>query len=108
MVTPEQALAIKPFGLDMKVLRPTEGTSGAIAVIMASDKPGEGLPDYVNFSQETTGVRARPGACQADRTATLTRRLNSSASRPASGRTARPFGGLRSIAPAASTGGPAP
>ena len=52
VVTPEQALLIKPFGLDMKVLLTTETTGGAISVIMAWHRPGEGPPDHVHFSQE--------------------------------------------------------
>ena len=51
---PEQALPIKPFGLDMKVLLTTEATGGAISVLMAWHKPGEGPPDHVHFSQEET------------------------------------------------------
>ena len=49
---PEQALAIKPFGLDMKVLLTCEATGGAISVIMAWDKPGEGPPDHLHFNQD--------------------------------------------------------
>lgn len=52
IVKPEQALPIKPFGLDMKVLLSTEATGGAISVLMACHKPGEGPPDHVHFSQE--------------------------------------------------------
>ena len=52
IVTPEQALPIKPFGLDMKVLLTTEVTGGAISVILAWHKPGEGPPDHVHFGQE--------------------------------------------------------
>ena len=52
IVTPEQALPIKPFGLDMKVLLTTEATGGALSVIMGWHKPGEGPPDHVHFSQE--------------------------------------------------------
>jgi len=48
----EEALAIKPFGLDMRVLLTTEATGGAISVLMADHKPGEGPPDHVHFSQE--------------------------------------------------------
>ena len=48
----EEALPIKPFGLDMKVLLTTEATGGAISVIMGWHKPGEGPPDHVHFSQE--------------------------------------------------------
>ena len=34
IVKPEQALSIKPFGLDLKVLLSTEATGGAISVLM--------------------------------------------------------------------------
>jgi quercetin dioxygenase-like cupin family protein len=52
VVTLEQALRITPFGLDMKVLLPTEATGGATSVIMAWHKRGEGPPDHVHFDQE--------------------------------------------------------
>jgi quercetin dioxygenase-like cupin family protein len=52
IVKPEQAQPIKPFGLEMRVLLTTEETGGAISVIMAWHKPGEGPPDHVHFSQE--------------------------------------------------------
>jgi len=52
IVRPEQALRIQPFGLDMKVLLTTEATGGAISVLMAWHKPGEGPPDHVHFDQE--------------------------------------------------------
>jgi len=52
IVRSEQALRIKPFGLDMRVLLTTEATGGAISVVMAWHKPGEGPPDHVHFSQE--------------------------------------------------------
>ena len=52
IVKPEQAQPLKPFGLEMKVLLGTEATGGAISVIMAWHKPGEGPPDHVHFSQE--------------------------------------------------------
>src|SRR5215813_6228300 len=48
----EQAQSIKAFGLDMKVLLTTEATGGAISVLMAWHKPGEGPPDHVHFNQE--------------------------------------------------------
>src|SRR5262245_63484145 len=52
IVKPEQALSIKPFGLDVKVLLSTEATGGAISVLMAWHKPGEGPGDHVHFTQE--------------------------------------------------------
>jgi mannose-6-phosphate isomerase-like protein (cupin superfamily) len=42
----------KPFGLDMKVLLSTEATGGAISVLMAWHKSGEGPGDHVHFDQE--------------------------------------------------------
>jgi len=52
IVTPEQALPVKPFGLDMKILLTTEATEGAVSVIICWHKPGEGPPDHVHFNQE--------------------------------------------------------
>jgi uncharacterized cupin superfamily protein len=52
IVARERALPIKPFGIDMKVLLTTEATGGALSVILAWHKPGEGPPDHVHFSQE--------------------------------------------------------
>jgi len=52
IVRPEQALRIKPFGLDVNVLLTTEATGGAISVLLAWHKPGEGPPDHVHFDQE--------------------------------------------------------
>jgi len=52
IVKPEQALPIKAFGLDTKVLLSTEATGGAISVLMGWHKPGEGPPDHVHLSQE--------------------------------------------------------
>jgi len=52
IVRPGQALRIKPFGLDMKVLLTTEATGGAMSVLMGWHKPGEGPPDHVHFVQE--------------------------------------------------------
>jgi quercetin dioxygenase-like cupin family protein len=48
----EQAQRLTPFGLEMKVLLTTEATGGAISVLMAWHKPGEGPPDHVHFTQE--------------------------------------------------------
>ncbi|WP_213955567.1 cupin domain-containing protein [Variovorax sp. dw_954] len=52
IVTPEEATAIKPFGLDMQVLLSSEDTGGTISVIMACHRPGEGPPDHLHFTQE--------------------------------------------------------
>ena len=52
IVTPKQALSIKPFGLEMDVLLTTEATGGATSVIVAWHKPGEGPPNHVHFKQE--------------------------------------------------------
>jgi quercetin dioxygenase-like cupin family protein len=52
IVTPEEATAIKPFGLDMQVLLSSEDTGGAISVIMACLMPGEGPPDHLHHTKE--------------------------------------------------------
>ena len=52
IVKPEQAVPVKAFGLDLTVLLTTEATDGAISVLIANHKPGEGPPDHVHFSQE--------------------------------------------------------
>ena len=45
----EQVPAIKPFNIDMKVLLTSEDTTGAMSVIMAWHKPGQGPPDHVHL-----------------------------------------------------------
>lgn len=52
VITPERTLAIKAFGLDIRILLSTEATGGATSVLMGWHKPGEGPPDHVHFSQE--------------------------------------------------------
>jgi quercetin dioxygenase-like cupin family protein len=52
IVKPEQALPIKAFGFDMKVLLTSEAAGGALSVIMGWLKPGEGPPDHVHSNQE--------------------------------------------------------
>jgi hypothetical protein len=44
VVTPKQALSIKPFGLDMAVLLTTEATGGATSVIVAWHKQAKARP----------------------------------------------------------------
>ena len=52
IVKPEQALAIRPFGLDLRVLLTSEATDGAVSVLIGRHKPGEGPPDHVHRKQE--------------------------------------------------------
>jgi quercetin dioxygenase-like cupin family protein len=52
VVTPEEGEAIRPFGLDMRVLLTTEQTGGALAAVYARHEPGEGPIDHVHSSQE--------------------------------------------------------
>jgi hypothetical protein len=59
IVKPEQALRIKPFDLDLKVLLSTEATGGAISVLMGWHKPGEGPPDHVHFSRKRCSSSSR-------------------------------------------------
>ncbi len=42
VVSPEHALPIRLFGLDMQVLLTTEGTGARFPVIMVCHQPGEG------------------------------------------------------------------
>lgn len=60
IVKPEQALSIKPFGLDVKVLLSTEATGGAISVLVGRIKPGEGPGGHVHFNQEDILHRLSP------------------------------------------------
>jgi mannose-6-phosphate isomerase-like protein (cupin superfamily) len=52
IVKPDQGLSIKPFGLDMEILLTTEASGGALSVLMAWHKPGEGPPDHLHFGHE--------------------------------------------------------
>jgi mannose-6-phosphate isomerase-like protein (cupin superfamily) len=52
IVKPEQALPLKAFGLDLKVLLATEATGGAISVLLGWHKPGEGPPDHCHFDRD--------------------------------------------------------
>jgi quercetin dioxygenase-like cupin family protein len=52
IVTPEQALPIRLFGMNAKVLLTTEATGGAISVVLGSIKPGDGPPEHVHFNQD--------------------------------------------------------
>jgi len=52
VVQRDQAPRIRPFGLDARILLSSEATGGAISVLMAWHKPGEGPPDHVHFNQE--------------------------------------------------------
>ncbi|MCI3205440.1 MULTISPECIES: cupin domain-containing protein [Pandoraea] len=52
IVTPEEAKAIKPFGLDMQILLSSEATAGKLSVIIACHKPGEGPPPHLHHSQD--------------------------------------------------------
>jgi hypothetical protein len=53
IVPPEQAPVIRAFGLNMKGLLSTEATGGAVAVLMAWHKPGEGPPPTTSISART-------------------------------------------------------
>jgi mannose-6-phosphate isomerase-like protein (cupin superfamily) len=52
IVTLDEAVAIKPFGLDMQVLLSTEATGGKLSVLLVSHQPGEGPPDHLHYSQD--------------------------------------------------------
>ncbi|GAB7524561.1 hypothetical protein PBS_35480 [Paraburkholderia sp. 2C] len=52
VVTAAEAIAIKPFGLDMQIMLTTEQGGGALSIILVSHRPGEGPPDHLHRSQE--------------------------------------------------------
>lgn len=52
IVTPQEAMEIKPFGLDMRVLLSSEDTGGLISVLMVFHQPGEGPPDHLHRMQD--------------------------------------------------------
>lgn len=48
----EQAEAIRPFGIDMRVLLDSEATGGAFSALVAEIKPGEGPPPHRHHDRE--------------------------------------------------------
>lgn len=48
----EQAEAIRPFGIDMRVLLDSEATGGALSAVVAEIKPGEGPPPHRHHDRE--------------------------------------------------------
>jgi mannose-6-phosphate isomerase-like protein (cupin superfamily) len=52
IVTPDEGEAIRPFGLDMRVMLTTEQTGGALAAVHARHEPGEGPIDPVHYAKE--------------------------------------------------------
>jgi quercetin dioxygenase-like cupin family protein len=52
IVTPDQALPIRLFDMDAKVLLTTEATGGTVSVVLGNLKPGDGPPDHVHFNQD--------------------------------------------------------
>ena len=47
-----QAEAIRPFGIDMRVLLASEATGGALSAVIAEIKPGEGPPPHRHHDRE--------------------------------------------------------
>lgn len=47
-----EAPALRAFGIDMRVLLSSDATGGAISVLRAWHKPGEGPPDHTHASQD--------------------------------------------------------
>jgi len=52
VVTPEQSMPLKIFGMDANVLLTTEATGGAVSVVLGHLAPGDGPPDHVHFKQD--------------------------------------------------------
>ena len=52
IVTEAAADAVRPFGLDMKVLLATEDTGGAFSAVVCVHQPGEGPPPHFHTEQD--------------------------------------------------------
>lgn len=52
VVTPEQSMPLKIFGMDANVLLTTEATGGAVSVVLGHLAPGDGPPDHVHLEQD--------------------------------------------------------
>jgi len=52
IVTPDEAEALRPFGIDMKVMMGAEHTGGTFSAIIAEIKPGEGPPPHLHQDRE--------------------------------------------------------
>lgn len=52
IIMPEEGQAIRPFGLDMRVMLTTEQTGGALAAVFARHEPGQGPINHVHYEQE--------------------------------------------------------
>ena len=52
IVTPEQAEAVRPFGIDMKIMLGSEHTGGSFSAVVAEVKPGEGPPPHLHRDRE--------------------------------------------------------
>ena|ERR1035438_3448242 len=52
IMRPEDAEAIRPFGIDMKVMMGGEHTAGTFSAIVGEIKPGEGPPPHLHRDRE--------------------------------------------------------
>jgi quercetin dioxygenase-like cupin family protein len=52
VVTPEQAMPLKIFGMDANLLLTTEATGGAVSVVLGHLAAGDGPPDHVHLEQD--------------------------------------------------------
>jgi len=52
VVSTAEAPALRAFGIEMRVLLSSEATGGAISVLRAWHRPGEGPPDHAHSSQD--------------------------------------------------------
>lgn len=48
----EQAEALRPFGIDMKIMMPAALTGGNFSALVAEVKPGEGPPPHLHRDRE--------------------------------------------------------
>lgn len=52
VVHPDRAEALRPFGIDMRVLLGSADTGGAFSALIAEVKPGEGPPPHLHRDRE--------------------------------------------------------
>jgi mannose-6-phosphate isomerase-like protein (cupin superfamily) len=52
IMTPAEAEALRPFGIDMKVMMDPEHTGGAFSAVVAEINPGEGPPLHLHRDRE--------------------------------------------------------
>lgn len=56
LITPQEGAPIRPFGLEMYVMLPTEATGGELSAILAHHEPGKGPKMHIHYNQDEYAV----------------------------------------------------